>query len=354
MHLTLRQLQVFEATVRLGGYTRAAEVLHMTQPAVSMHIRLLEEQAGVPLIDRVGKKMHLTDAGHALYRHAQGVLARVREAEGELEDLRGLRRGQLNITIASTANYFAPRLLAAFRRRYPDIRIDLDVSNRERILELLETSDKDLAIMGQPPASADLVAHPFLDNPLVVIAAPSHPLAGQTAIGLERLAQEAFISREPGSGTRMAAERFFEAAGLCLTVDMQMSSNEAIKQAVEAGLGFGVISAHTLELELALGRLVVLDVQGFPIRRQWYVAHRTGKRFSTVADAFLRFVLEEARGLLGTPPLSARTSPAASPGCRTRTPPRNARRRTPRSPPAADPPSPRAPRRAPSPARRPR
>lgn len=297
MHITLRQLQVFEAAARLGGYTRAAEALHLSQPAVSMQIRQLEGQAGMPLFDQIGKKLHLTDAGRTLYSHAQSILAQVQEAQLELEEMRGVRRGQLNITIASTANYFAPRLLAAFCQRHPEVKVSLDVSNREHILELLHETDKDLAIMGRPPEPSDLVAHPFMENPLVVIAAPSHPLAQASNIPLARLNQETFISREIGSGTRIAVERFFEEAGTRLTTAMEMSSNEAIKQAVQAGLGLGVVSVHTLEMELALERLVILNVQGFPILRHWYVVHRQGKRFSTVAQAFLNFVMDEAEQL---------------------------------------------------------
>ncbi len=301
MHITLRQLQVFEAAARLAGYTKASKALHLSQPAVSMQIRLLEEQAGMPLFDQIGKKIHLTDAGRTLYRHAQGILAQVDEALLELEEMRGVRRGQLNITIASTANYFAPQLLAAFCQRHPEVKVSLDVSNREHILTQLAESDKDLAIMGQPPEEANLIAHPFMENPLVVIASPTHALARKRAILPSRLTEETFISREPGSGTRMAAERFFDAANIHLATTMEMSSNEAIKQAVQAGLGLGVVSIHTLEMERALGRLAILDVQGFPIMRHWYAVHRPGKRFSVVAQAFLDFVLTEAGKLLAQP-----------------------------------------------------
>lgn len=302
MHITLRQLQVFEAAARLAGYTRASEALHLSQPAVSMQIRQLEEQAGMPLFDQVGKKIRLTDAGRTLYRHAQGILAQVQEAQLELEELRGVRRGQLNITVASTANYFAPRLLAAFCQRHPGVKVSLDVSNREHILTQLGESDKDLAIMGHPPDESNLVAHPFMENPLVVIAAPTHPLAHERDILPARLAEETFISREQGSGTRMAAERFFDAAGIRLATGMEMSSNEAIKQAVQAGLGLGVVSIHTLEMERALDRLAILDVQGFPILRHWYAVHRPAKRFSAVAQAFLDFVMTEAGSLLARQP----------------------------------------------------
>ena len=301
MHITLRQFQVFEAAARLGGYTRAAETLHLSQPAVSMQIRQLEEQVGMPLFDQIGKKIHLTDAGRALFQHAQNILAQVQEAQLELEEMRGVRRGELNITIASTANYFAPQLLATFCQRYPEVKVSLDVSNRERILALLNEADRDLAIMGRPPEASDLVAHPFMENPLVVIAAPSHPLTGVRKIPITRLAQESFISREAGSGTRIAAERFFDAAGTRLITAMEMSSNEAIKQAVQAGLGLGIVSVHTLDMEFKLGRLTVLNVEGFPILKEWYIVHREGKRFSAAAQAFKEFVLTEGRKLITIP-----------------------------------------------------
>ena len=301
MHITLRQFQVFEAAARLGGYTRAAETLHLSQPAVSMQIRQLEAQAGMPLFDQIGKKIHLTDAGRALYQHAQNILAQVQEVQLELEEMRGVRRGQLNITVASTANYFVPQLLATFCQRYPEVKVSLDVSNREHILALLNEADKDLAIMGRPPEASDLVAHPFMENPLVVIAAPSHPLARARNIPLARLAQESFISREVGSGTRIAAERFFDGAGTQLSTAMEMSSNEAIKQAVQAGLGLGIVSVHTLDMEFKLGRLTVLNVEGFPILKEWYIVHREGKRFSAAAQAFKEFVLTEGRKLITIP-----------------------------------------------------
>ena len=253
------------------------------------------------LFDQIGKKIHLTDAGRALYRHAQAILGKVTEAQQELEEMRGVRRGQLDITIASTANYFAPKLIAAFCQRHPEVKVTLDVSNREHILARLADSEKDLAIMGRPPEESNLVAHPFLANPLVVIAAPNHPLAGKRRLTLARVATEPFITREPGSGTRGAAERHFSEHGVAFEAAMEMSSNEAIKQAVQAGLGLGVVSIHTLEMELALDRLAVLDVAGFPLQRYWYAVHRQGKRFSAVAQAFLDFVMEEAERIVDTP-----------------------------------------------------
>lgn len=297
MHLTLRQLQIFDAVVRQQSFTRAADVLHLTQPAVSMQMRQLEEQIGVPLFDQLGKQIRPTDAGRELHRHATLIDAKMRDLVSAMAEFRGVQRGELDLTVASTANYFMPKLIAAFCARHAKVQVRLQVSNQTQILATLSSSNQDLAIMGQPPEDAELVARAFLDNPLVVIAAPNHSLAGKRNVSLKRLEREVFISREPGSGTRKAAERHFTRHGREFRSVMEMSSNEAIKQAVEAGLGLGIVSLYTLELELALRRLVILDVERFPIVRQWYVVHRKGKRLSAVATAFHRFLIEEARTL---------------------------------------------------------
>ena len=301
MHLTLRQLQIFEAVVEHQNYTRAAEALHLTQPAVSMQVRQLEEQVGLPLFDLVGKQIHLTDAGRELHRHAAIIASKLGDLTTAMEEFRGVRRGELELIVASTANYFTPRLIAAFCARHEKVQVRLQVSNQEQILVLLASANQDLAIMGQPPEDPELVASAFLANPLVVIAAPRHPLAGRPRIGLKRLESEVFIAREPGSGTRRAAERHFSRYGVEFRTAMEMSSNEAIKQAVEAGLGLGIVSLHTLELELAMNRLAILDVERFPIMREWFVVHRKGKRLSRVAQAFLQFLTEEA-STLSPPP----------------------------------------------------
>ncbi|RMD70356.1 MAG: LysR family transcriptional regulator [Gammaproteobacteria bacterium] len=298
MNITLRQLKVFQAVARHLSFTRAAESLFLTQPAVSMQIRQLEEHVGLPLFEHVGKKVFLTPAGKEFLHYSQAILEQFGEIEMVVEELKGGRRGQLAIAVASTANYFAPQLLAPFSRRFPGIRISLEVTNREGLVRALEENAGDLVIMGRPPEGIGVVAESFMDNPLVVIAPTDHPLVGRKAIPFAALARETFLVREKGSGTRIAMERFFEEKGFQLSTGMEMSSNEAIKQAVQAGLGLGIVSIHTLALELETRRLHILDVEGFPILRHWYVVHRKGKRLSTVAQAFRRFVLEEARGLL--------------------------------------------------------
>jgi len=301
MHITLRQLKVFEAVARLASYTRAAEELHLTQPAVSMQIKQLEGGAGLPLFEQLGKKIYLTEAGRELYHYSRAISQQLDEADRVMAEMKGVRRGRLTVAVASTANYFAARLLAVFNQRHADATIILEVTNREGLLQHLDVNDIDLAIMGRPPEKLDLVAEPFMENPLVIIASPSHPLARMKKIPLARIQQETFVVREQGSGTRIAMERFFAEQGVQLSTGMEMSSNEAIKQAVQAGLGLGIVSIHTLELELETRRLQVLDVESFPILRHWYVVHRQGKRLSPVAQIFKEFVIKEARGLLKVP-----------------------------------------------------
>lgn len=295
MHLTLRQLSIFEAVARHLSYTQAAADLHLTQPAVSMQIKQLEENLGLPLFEQLGKKIYLTEAGHELHHYSRAIAQHLREVEEVFEQLKGIKRGRLALSVASTANYFATRLLAAFCKQYQTITFSLDVTNRENLLRQLEENERDLVIMGKPPQDMDLISETFMENPLVVIASPEHPLAQRKAISLQELTRESFVVREPGSGTRIAIERFFAERRLTLKTGMELSRNEAIKQAVAAGLGLGIVSIHTLELELTTGYLVMLDVESFPIRRHWYIVHRQDKRLSPLALAFKEFVLREAK-----------------------------------------------------------
>lgn len=310
MNISLRQLRVFEAVARLLSYTRAAAELHLTQPAVSMQVRQLEDEVGLPLFEKLGRHISLTEAGRELFQYSRSISRSLQEMEEVLESLKGVSRGRLSIAVASTVNYFAPRLLAAFHQRYPGIGLRLDVTNRERLVRQLQENTVDMVLMGQPPRGVDVESEAFMDNPLVVVAPFGHPLAGERSIGIERLAEEVFVMREAGSGTRQAMERFFAEQGVAVRHGMQMTRNEAIKQAVLAGLGLSVVSAHTVELELETRRLVILDVAGFPLERQWHLVYRSGKRLSPVAQAFRQFVLEEARSLAGSLP-SIRFGPHA-------------------------------------------
>ncbi|AUB81830.1 LysR family transcriptional regulator [Candidatus Thiodictyon syntrophicum] len=315
MHLTLRQLRVFEAVARHLSYTRAAEELHLSQPAVSMQVRQLEEAAGLPLFERLGKGVGLTEAGREVYSYSRSINRSLQEMDEVMQSLKGVNRGRLHVAVASTVNYFAPRLLAVFHQRYPGITPRLDVTNRETLMRLLDSNSIDIAVMGQPPTDIDVESESFMENPLVVIAPPTHPLVSERLIPTARLTGEVFVMREPGSGTRQAMERFFKEQGLTIRHGMQMTRNEAVKQAVRSGLGLSVVSLHTIELELETGRLMVLDVEGFPLARKWHLVYRRGKRLSPAARAFRDFVVQEGPRIAAPAPLpTAEAAPPTPPG----------------------------------------
>ncbi len=303
MHITLRQLRVFEAVARHLSYTKASQELHLSQPAVSMQVRQLEDDVGIPLFEKLGKKTELTEAGRELFHYSRSINRSLLELEEVMQSLKGVSSGCLHLAVASTVNYFAPRLLAVFHQRYPGIAPRLDVTNREALVRLLENNSVDLALMGLPPTEVEVESEAFMENPLVVIAPPTHPLVGESEIPLARLAQETFVMREAGSGTRQAMERFFKEQGMPIRHGMQMTRNEAVKQAVRSGLGLSVVSLHTIELELETGRLKVLDIAGFPLRRQWHLVYRRAKRLSPAARAFRDFVVQEAAQIAGPGPL---------------------------------------------------
>jgi len=294
-HGTLRQLEVFEAVARLGSFTRAAEELYLTQPTVSMQIKKLADAVGLPLFEQIGKKIYLTGTGRALHATCREIFDQFSRFEMAVADMKGLKKGTLKLAVVTTAKYFAPRLLGPFYQQYPGIDVSLKASNRERVLERLADNQDDLYILGQPPENIDAIAEPFLENPLVVLAPAGHPLAGQKKIPLKCLAEEPFLMREPGSGTRKALERLFAAHGLSMKVRMELGSNEAIKQAIVGGLGVSVLSRHTLAHDALMGQLAILDVENFPIERQWYVAYPSGKQLSIVARTFLDFLKQAPR-----------------------------------------------------------
>jgi len=283
------------------SFSRAAKRLFLTQPAVSIQIKRLEHQVQMPLFDRSGRQVSLTHAGEELLLHSRLIQQQIDEADRMLTDLRGLKRGSVTLTMAATANYFAPQMIAGFHTFYPDARITLEVSNRAGLIAALDEDHSDMVIMGRPPAALDVDKEPFCNNPLVVIASPNHALAQQRSIPLCRLAEEPFIMREEGSGTRIAIQHFLDEHGLAPNVVMEMNRTEAIKQAVMAELGVGIVSLHTLDMELQLRRLVVLPVADFPILRHWYLVHRSGKRLSVMPQAFKDFVLQQGGALLRLP-----------------------------------------------------
>ena len=295
MRFSLHQLRVFAAVARHLSYTRAAEELHLTQPAVFTQVKQLEESLGQPLLERLGKQLYLTDAGRETLATAHETLNALERLEMRLADLQGLKRGRLRLAIVTTAESMIPRLLGAFCQQYPGIDATLTVANRETLLARLADNIDDLVVLGAPPEHIDVVATAFADNPLVVVARHDHPLANSRAIALTRIAEESLILREAGSGTRLAAERLFAEHGLEPRVRLELGSNEAVKQAVAGGLGLTLLSAHTLALEGESGLLRVLDVEGLPLIRQWYVAYQRGKHLSVVAKAFLDFLLAGQR-----------------------------------------------------------
>jgi len=295
MNVTIRQLKVFEAVARHSSFTRAAEELHLSQPAVSMQIKQLVEVSGHELFEQMGKKIFLTGAGEEMLRCSRTILGQLEETEQVLAEMSGIEGGRLSVAVATTVNYFATKLLAEFNRKYSNIAISLEVTNREGLLEKLARNETDIVLMGQPPDNMDIEAVAFMSNPLVMIAPAGHPLAVPGHVSLGELAGETFLMREKGSGTRIALERFCSTEGVQLTGGgMEMNSNEAIKQGVQAGLGLGVVSIHTVEAELESGRLELIQADNFPIQRQWYVVNRKGKRLSTIARAFRDFVINES------------------------------------------------------------
>ncbi|MEQ1916018.1 MAG: LysR family transcriptional regulator [Gallionella sp.] len=293
LHFTLRQLQVFEKVASHLNYSRAAEELYLSQPAVSMQIKQLEGHIGLPLFEQMGKKIFLTEAGRELFHYARSIAQQLAEMESVFDEMKGVGQGKLTLSVVNTANYFTPQLLATFCQRHPNINIILQVANRDAVLKQLADNSTDLAIMGQPPDGLDIEAVRFMDNPLVVIASPSHPLAQLSQISFAQLADQNFLSREKGSGTRSAMERVFAQHNIQPHISMEMETNEAIKQAVQAGMGLGILSLHSIELELETKRLVMLNVEYFPLLRHWFVAHRKTKRLSNSAIAFKEFLLSE-------------------------------------------------------------
>jgi DNA-binding transcriptional LysR family regulator len=260
-----------------------------------MQIKQLEENIGLPLFEQMGKRIFLTEAGRELFHYAKNIAQQLTEMESVFGEMKGLGQGKLTLSVVNTANYFTPQLLAKFIQRYPNINMNLQVANRDAVLKQLADNSTDLAILGQPPDDMDISAESFLDNPLVVIAAPSHPLAKIKRVSFAKLAEETFLSREPGSGTRSAMERVFAQHKIQPHISMEMETNEAIKQAVQAGMGLGILSLHSIELELETKRLAMLNVEHFPLIRHWFIAHRSNKRLSGAALAFKDFLLTEAK-----------------------------------------------------------
>lgn len=297
-HATLRQLKVFETVARLSSYSRAGEELHLSQPAVSTQIRKLEEHAGQPLFEQLGKKIFLTTAGIEMLHHSRLIIQQFAEAEAAMSQVKGVAGGRLNVAAISAGDYFLPRLLVEFARLHEGVTLNLTVHNRRELIGQLADNLTDLAIMVRPPDDADTVHEAFAPHPYVIVAPAGHALVGQAQITMARILREPFIVRERGSDTAVSMAEAFGRHLARLNVAMEIKSTETIKQAVLAGMGVSFLSGHTVSSELAAGHLAVLDVQGFPRRLHWYVVHRRQKRLPPVALAFKQFLLREGERLI--------------------------------------------------------
>ncbi|MBK6470608.1 MAG: LysR family transcriptional regulator [Betaproteobacteria bacterium] len=299
MNVTFRQLRVFADVAELGSMARAAETLHLTPPAVSMQIKELESQVGLPLFDRHGRTVSLSTAGEYFLVHAKRLLAALKEADDAMARLKRVERGLLTIGMVSTAKYFVPHLLARFHEDHPGIDVRLRVvGNREQLVALMQAGEADLTIMGRPPREIATRAEAFAPHPLVFVAPPGHPLLATPQAPVTALAPYGFIAREHGSGTRTAMENFFAEHRFAPHIAMEMSSNETIKQAVIAGLGLSFLSLHTVGLEVKTGLLKVLDIAGAPVMRTWNVVHLGSKVLSPAAEAFRYYVIEQGAAFL--------------------------------------------------------
>ena len=298
-NVTLRQLRVFASVARHLSFIRAAEELKITAPAVSMQIKELEIEFGLPLFDRTSRQVSLTTVGEYMLEHTRRVLSALRDAEDLVARFRGLQTGPLDVGMVSTAKYFLPRLLAQFRQEHPGIEIRLQVANnREQIVALMQEGDIELAIMGRPPKDYLTRAEPFAMHPHVLVTSVDHPFARAETVPARALMNEEFIVREPGSGTRAALDEFMQAHQMTPRVVMQMSSNEAIKQAVMAGMGVSLLSLHTLGLELDHHLIASPETEGLPIMRRWHVVNNLAKTLSPAAEAFRYFILERGEAFL--------------------------------------------------------
>src|SRR3989449_1276636 len=289
--MTLRQLRTFKAVADLSSFSLAAQQLRLSQPSVSYQVKELEEAIGMPLLDRLGKRVQLTQAGSILYAYARRTLDVLDEAALALEEMRGIKRGTLRVGASTTVGiYLLPAALGAFKREHPGLVISLEIGTRERVQEQVLNSELDLAVVGPALKDPELAVIPFLSDELVVIAPTGHPLTGKRGLTLKQLAGEPFVMREAASGSRWSLEKAARKAGARLNVAMELGSNGAIKHAVESGLGLAVISRYACALELSSGRLVELDVRGFPIRRDWHIVHLRRRRLPASVQAFIAFL----------------------------------------------------------------
>ena len=312
---TLRQLKVFEAVARLLSFSRAAEELHLTQPAVSTQVKKLTDHAGLALFEQLGKKIHLTPAGVEMLHSSRVIIQQFKEVEEAMTQFKGVSGGKLNVAVISAGDYFFPRVLVEFASRHAGVTLNFGVCNREELLEQLLLNLTDLAIMVRPPQDMDTVNEAFAPHAYLIVAPPDHPLARKQRITMSRMAKEPFVVREKGSDTWHSMEEGFGSHLTNLNIAMEIKSTETIKQAVIAGMGVSFLSSHTVIRELQLGSLVALDVQGLPLMLNWYVVHRKNKRLPPVAQAFKNFLItdgavliEQTMGVVSKRPRNSRSA----------------------------------------------
>lgn len=296
-HGMLPQLSVFEAVARHGNYTKAGEELFMAQPTVSVQMKKLTETVGTPLVEQIGKRIYLTEAGKMLYAACQEVFGTLRSLDNKLANLGELSAGRLQLAVSTTARHFAPRMLADFAKHHPGILLSLHIHNRRDLLQRMAENLDDLYIFDNPPTAEEqaVVTQRILPNPMVALAAPGHRWAQRKQIPFEEFASEPFLMREPGSGTRMVAENLFAERGLRPAVRMELGSNEAIREAIASGLGVSILSRYTLGQEAPAEQLVMLDVVGLPVERYWAFAYPIGKQLPASAENFMNFTRRESK-----------------------------------------------------------
>lgn len=298
MNITFRQLRVFAEVARLGSVQRAAEALHLTPPAVSMQVKELEGQVGLPLFDRAGRRLALSTAGEYFLVYARRLLGTLKDADDAMARFKRVESGRLTVGMVSSAKYFLPPLMARFHTEHPAIELRLRLGSREQLVALMQANEVDLSVMGRPPKEFANRAEPFAMHPHVLVTGPEHPLARAEHVPAAALAREAFIVREPGSGTRAALEEYLERHHVQPVFVMEMNSTEAIKQAVMAGLGVSLLSLHTIGLEWRHGLIAAPPVEGLPLMRRWHIVNTAGKLLSPAAEALRYFVLEQGEAHL--------------------------------------------------------
>ena len=294
MHITIRQLQIIDAIVQTHSYSLAAERLYMTQPAISMQMKQLEHNIGVKLFERQGKRIVLSSAGHDIYPQIQRLIADYDGLIQDIHDAKDLHKGRIKVSATTTSNHLITQMIAQFAKANKDITVTLKITNRQDLVKQLQNFEPDIVLMGEPPEKLDLLSERLIPNSLVVIADSDHHLANKKNIPLTSISKEDLILRESGSGTRGAIEAHFRKRNVVIKSSLELGSNEAIKHAVSAGLGVGVVSLHSILLELEAKKLVILDVLDFPINRYWHIVKRKGKHLHPAAKEFQDFILKEA------------------------------------------------------------